>query len=213
MLISRRTAIGGLVGSALLPISGVDRADAQQIVDIGLPYLGIQTPRQNCPQWCWAASLQTIFGALGYSISQEYIVRRVMRSVNGELPCRGASDQEMLSAIDNRYADPNGKTFDGRYFLAKSRATHPLNYAWWDIAKIELAAGRPLLAAYNTGRFTGHAVVITHVRIATSPGLPDELITMTVRDPWPGSPNRRSLTLSELKELAFVVAVSAKRLA
>lgn len=212
MDVSRRAAVGGLIGAAVTPLIGTGTAQGQQIVDLGLPYLGLSTPRQNCPQWCWAASIQTIFGAHGYSIAQEYIVDRVMRPVNGNLPCRGATDEEMLRAINLRYADPRGRAFDGRYHLAKDRSTNPYNHHWWDVVKVELSSRRPLLAAYKTGPTTGHAVVITHVRIARSPGRQDQLIAMTVRDPWPGSPNRRSLTFEQLREIGFVAAVAVRPL-
>lgn len=212
MNLSRRKFISaagmGMISPALFSQSS--EAQGGVVRDYGLDYLGLQTPAQQCDQWCWAASISTIFGAIGHPVPQREIVRRIFSPSNGTLPCRGASDDQMLRAISQNYQDDFGQIFRGAYYQAKSRSDHPMNYHWWDVVKVELMNQRPLLAAYNTGPFIGHAVVITHVRIVQRYGFRDELLQITIRDPWPDSPNHRVLRLHELSELSFVAAVSAR---
>ena len=118
----------------------------------------------------------------------------------------------MLRALSSTFDDATGRRFKGNYFVAKDDSTHPFNYFWWDAIYAELSSGRPLLAAYRTGPTTGHAVVVTHIRVRRYPDRRPDLLQMTVRDPWPQNPNRRQLELSEILALRFIAAVSVKRI-
>ena len=210
----RRQLLGGMLSLAATPL--VARAsDSPQITagiyDLGVPYLGLSTPRQNCPQWCWAASIETIFRAHGHPVKQEEIVSNVWGSGGGaKPPCLPATLPQMIKAIDRDYTDENGVVFKGQCVPAKQPGDNPANTTWWRVAKSELSQKRPLLAGYHRD-LAGHAVVITHMRVYMAPGKRDRLISMTVRDPWPNTPNLRRMEPAELRELFFVAAVRTRK--
>jgi hypothetical protein len=180
---------------------------APGLYDLGLINLPAVTARQNCEQWCWAASLETIFNVWGVPAVQEDFVRLAFRA----LVCRPASDDLMLSCIDNRFENAKtGQTSTGKHFVARGQRLADDGY-WWHVVVTELSNGRPLLAAYRTGVNSGHAVVITHIRVQYFGDGTADIQSITVRDPWPASPNRRSLTLEEAKQLRFIAAVSFTR--
>lgn len=184
------------------------------MVDIGLFDLVPVTARQNCEQWCWAASIETIFTRAGYRVPQEVLVERMFgRDEAGRLICRGAQDAEMIAAIGQRYRADGGRLFEGHYYWALSPDTLPTNKAWWNVIEHELRAGRPLLAAYNNGPNSAHAVVVTGIRAILASPEDRRLIAMIVRDPWPANPSPRMLSLEEVLDLRFIAAVSIRDVA
>lgn len=208
----RRSVLRGGFAASLLPsVAGAATIQhANGDVEFGLTGLNLVYPRQNCAQWCWAASVETIFAMWGYDLRQEVLVDFIKgRDATGRLVCQGASDAEMLLAIRQRFIDNNGRRFRGDYFHALTRNQAPGNGFWWHVLRTELEMNRPLLAAYNNGPNTGHAVVVTAIRLRNYPYNP-QVISITVRDPWPGNPNRRYLSLQEAENLAFVAAVAAR---
>ena len=207
------------IATALIGWTTAAKAEYTEIApglyDIGIRNLPLATARQHCEQWCWAASIETIFAAWGVDAPQEsFVDYYVGRNYDGSLVCSPASDDLMLSAINSTIRLPNGAEYRGVYFVAKGDSTYPTNYLWWDVMVTELSNGRPLLAAYKTGPNTGHAVVVTHIRVQYYPlptGRRPDLIALTVRDPWPGSPNKRLLSLEEVLNLRFIAAVAVKK--
>lgn len=182
--------------------------------DVGLPQLPAITARQECPQWCWAASIQTIFGAWGYDVRQEALARFIFGNAqNGGLYCSPASDEQILNAVSQTFQYEDCRSFKGSYFVMKGRGTHPQDEFWWSGMLVEFWNRRPLLAAYQTSSTTGHAVVLTHMRFRVNPDGSRDALAITARDPWPDSPNRRFLTLQEVTNMGFVAAAFVKRVA
>lgn len=209
---SRRGMVGGALALGAIPAFLSRPAVAAQteiapgVFDIGLRNIPLNLARQDCESWCWSACLEAIFRLWGHHKPQ----RRFVRDLFGDERCSTATDSEILRVIRRRHVDLAGRRFDGAAFVAKDRGTNPYNMAFWDIMKIELMRGQPLLGGY-THRTGGHAVVITHARYRRNPyGGPDQLLALTVRDPWRGSPERRQLSYQELRNLDLVVAVSVR---
>lgn len=200
----------GVLGLAGAPIkSNAAMVEvAPNVYDIGLRNLSPVTARQNCEQWCWAASIETIFSVWGYEIPQEALVEFLF----GAQHCRPATNRQMLHAVGQTFQDRQGRRFAGRYFVAKDDFKGADDISWWQVIVAELARDRPLLAAYRHSTNSGHAVLITHARIRFNLHGKNDVLGITVRDPWPASDNRRMLSLKEAQNIAFVAAVSAKDL-
>ncbi|HEX7856717.1 MAG TPA: papain-like cysteine protease family protein [Sphingobium sp.] len=216
--INRRNVLKTAAASGVLGLGGLARAEVIQVApdvhDIGVVGLPLVTARQNCEQWCWAASIETIYKHWGFNAPQEAFVKAyVGTNYAGDLICAPASYDMMVRAVNSTLQDEGGNQFAGKSFVAMDENTDTrYNPAWWSILQAELSAGRPLLAAYKTGATTGHAVVLTHVRVRNygNPYLPAQLLGMTARDPWPYSPNKRFLSLSEVVNLKFIACVVVK---
>lgn len=158
----------------------------------------IRTAGQRCPNWCWAACIETVFFLNGYSVDQESIVRRLYPS----LACSTATGFEIANVTSGSWTDRNGRRFRAR---VNPLLDLSLGMANWNAAAqvaSELAAGRPVINGA-----LGHATVLTamtYVRDQYGSGMPREII---VRDPWPGRRNRRVLTAQEAQATFFIAAV------
>ena len=79
----RKFLLGGAASTTLLP--GISSAQTEtckarwsqkagnyESCAVGIPISS--TPRQECPNWCWAACCEAIFGLAGYSVGQTQFV-------------------------------------------------------------------------------------------------------------------------------------------
>ncbi len=131
---------------------------------------------QQNSQWCWAAAIQMILQYYGVDVSQRDIVYRTYGSDNvGRLPNRPASFETITDNLNTLAIDRDGE----QYVIRAS-----VGYGIPDPATLvdELRNERPVLIGYQTGPYTGHAVVATAVSFLGSLDYP-RLQTIVVRDP------------------------------
>src|SRR5262249_41710263 len=145
----------------------------------------IQT--QQCPEWCWAASISMIFAFYGHPLSQASIVQQTYGSVT----CLPAFSNYIIgSDLSRSYIDANGRRFSSQVIAGFD----PQNgYYTLNNAQIlsELAANHPLIYCN-----THHAEVLYSISYTGDPSLPT-VQSASVIDPWPLSPRSHALNPSE----------------
>lgn len=203
--LTRRSLVTGLAASSLLVTEDAKAALACRITDrgrlchVGVSIGDVNTALQQCPSWCWAACIQTIFELRNFLVSQDAIVRKLY----GQKICSTARGSQIIAAINGTWVDARGKTFragafeimDLEYGIGEPRK------AVRSVAK-ELANGHPVINGA-----LGHATLLTAMTYLRTPDkqmLPQKII---VRDPWPKRPNKRELTASEFAFTHFIAAV------
>lgn len=142
---------------------------------------------QKRKNWCWAASISTLYAYYGFSVSQEMVVRTALNlEKSNNLPDSGANIK-MISSCLNRVAyDKKGKRYKA---IAKplSKAPRAENLI------SEISKKHPILVAYYNCPAAGHAVLITGCTYRkTSNGY--VITSITIRDPMPFSKFYYSLT-------------------
>lgn len=205
---SRRRALGLLAGGAAL--AGLAPRDAAaeyvcspfyanglRVCEAGVRIQGI-TARQACETWCWAACIETIFALHGYEMPQE----RIVEALFGQLVCAPATGLQIAWTIEGRWQDARG-----RQFYARPRVLLDAYAGTWSpnlLGQVvgELKAGNPLINGA-----LGHATNITACSYVEDGWGRFELQEVILRDPWPGTPNRRRLTAQEAYGTQFVAAV------
>lgn len=193
-------AVAGGAMALLHPVraEAAYQCNAYGYCEVGVPSFAVYSAPQECQQWCWAATLQSIFATRGYLVSQQTIVRKLW----GQLICAPAQPSQIWAAARGQWRDNYG-----RYFRAELTSIYdPMigisGYNALGIMIDELAAGRPLVCGA-----LGHATAISAISFQRSPQGP-LLRSVTVRDPWPGNPNRRTLTMNELARTSFLATVA-----
>lgn len=151
----------------------------------------VQNPplvRQDCPEWCWAASISMIFAAHGHLVPQEVIVQRVF----GGLVCAAAPNGlTMAQALSGSWTDARGVTFQSHVVAAYDQMAG-VNAINNNFIVNELSNDRPLLYAN-----THHAMVLTAVDYFATPMGPN-VVAAGVLDPWPASPAFHPLSPPEV---------------
>ena len=191
----RRALMGGI---AALATAGTARAN--EIVmgpptPMGIPKrVFVSQPaviRQNCPEWCWAASIAMIFAYHNHPVAQETIVAQTF----GNLACQGSRDTATIGRdLSRSWTDINGRTFRSQVVAAYDPMNGIFNMNNGFI-RSELAANRPLLYCN-----THHAMVNVTFEFYESP-MGIQPISAGVLDPWPGSPPFHPLTMAEMVPL------------
>lgn len=144
--------------------------------------------RQDCPQWCWAASISMIFASHGHFVPQETIVQRVF----GGLLCAPAGNGlTMAQALSATWTNSNGTAFQSHVVAAYDQMAG-VNAINNNFIINELANDRPILYAN-----THHAMVLTAADYFETPMGPN-VVAAGVLDPWPGSPEFHPLSQPEL---------------
>jgi len=228
-MIARRSILSGFSAvAAARPLEALaatrclqQAAWGYRTCETGVEHGLVETARQECDSWCWAACIQTIFAVHGRPVSQEQVSRRLF----GSDRCQGANIEQIIGVISGNWVTANSVPFRAsarllpRASLAVqisggSNDNRPAGYmdkAWaaaGDTRELigELDAGRPLI-----NLAVGHATVLTSVTYQRNELLqagPAPIIKLVVRDPWKDNANRRELTVREVQGTFFVVAVS-----
>lgn len=233
-MISRRHVIAGLSAMvAARPLEAMAELQCSQPIGnrscvAGIDIGDIETARQRCRNWCWAACIQTVFALHGHNVEQEAAVLKLFGTLEG---CEPAGTEEIVATIDGSWIDDRGRPFraQARELLGGQLAvqsadssgtpvpTHLRGYSDHGARQIVelLRQGRPLIVGTVPGdAVLGHAVVLTAAayEVVTPPGdfLTEQvrLTAIEVRDPAPENENRRVLTINELRGAFFVVSVS-----
>ena len=184
--------------AAEIGCTGFDLYGVQRCT-VGIRVYPAITARQRCHSWCWAASIETVFAHYGFIVPQEAIVERLY---GGDRPCTTATGFEIVYAIEGNWIDQTGRRFYAEPYVLLDLEMGVWNNNASAQAAQELTYGRPLINGA-----LGHATVMTamtFLRDVYGPGQPIEII---VRDPWPGFPNRRRLSVSEAFGTFFLVAI------
>jgi len=166
---------------------------------VGLEIGSIETVRQRCEQWCWAACVQAVFALRGHDVAQEEAVIKIF----GGPICEPATSDQILAAIDGEWVDAYGFQFSARAQRLPDIGMGTFTGAGFRDIINELNAGNPLINGA-----VGHATVMTAAHfIEDQHGLP-YITDFVVRDPWPDSPNRRVLSAREIFDSSFLAKVS-----
>lgn len=175
--------------------------DGVEVCEVGLKFdPHVTTAQQECMYWCWAACVQSIFALNGLKVSQADIVARVY-----EQPvCAPAYGPTIAAA-----ATGDWRTSSGRRVSTSTEVLIDMESGVWRpdaafVAAAELAADRPLIVGA-----LGHAVLLTAFTYAQDGYGNYRILEAVVRDPWPTSPNRRTLSEYEAGQIFFLAAVRA----
>jgi hypothetical protein len=159
--------------------------------------------RQDCPEWCWAASISMIFAAHGHPIDQQIFV---LQKYHG-LACAPAGVTITLAQdLSAPWTDKKGVTFQSIVSAAfdPSNGIYALNN---QVIVDELSNNRPLLYCN-----THHAMVLVSADFYQTPMGPN-IISCGVLDPWPYSPAYHPLSTAEIfpvntgGQMTFLAAV------
>lgn len=149
--------------------------------------------QQECPLWCWAASISMIFANFGHVIDQKQIVERVF----GGLVCEPAeTGRTMAYALSDKWTDVLGLTFQSKVVAAYDQMAG-VNRITNSFIVDELKANRALLYANRD-----HAMVMTAVEYVETPKGPN-VYRVGVLDPYPTNKSFRSLTPLEMVPAYF----------
>lgn len=151
---------------------------------IPTPKIALSQTSQIEPEWCWAASIQTILRYYGCaSVTQQEIVNHVFGGVVNS----GASNAQIYNALQFT-ANVNGTVLPIQSAVI-TNASQLIGF---------LDRENPVLLAYQHPQ-GGHAVVCTAVTYVVGPAGP-QIIAYTVRDPWPYSAPKQTWNMSLLPQ-------------
>ena len=204
-MISRRKLI--VAGAAALCVPHAARSAVQctpfdargiQYCQAGVYIRNFVTAQQRCQNWCWAACIEAIFHQHGYVVPQQAIVARIYP----DLSCRSATGPQIIRALSGYWIDQHGHRF-----RAWGEPIIDLHHGIWSpvaasIVARELAANNPLINGA-----VGHATMISEILYYRNFYGQGQVVSITVRDPWPGRANKRLLTLQEAQGTFFVARV------
>lgn len=163
--------------------------------------IGGFTAQQECAQWCWAACIQAAFDLAGYEVPQEAIVEKLFGS---RFVCQPAIGPQIAGAITGRWTDRRGRRFRARAYVLADLMFGIVNPSALSQASRFLADDVPLINGA-----LGHATLMTSMTWVEDNFGQYQLQEIIVRDPWPGSPNRRHLSAKEYYGSMFLAAVVA----
>jgi hypothetical protein len=155
---------------------------------IDFPNVVLASTLQQCPQWCWAASISMVFKFFQHPLDQKKIVLRKY----GQVVCMPARTAEQIAEdLNDEWVDDRGKPFTSTLTAAYDfqAGVLAINNA---IIINELINQRPLLYCN-----THHAMVICAADYRPSPAGP-LIDAVAVMDPWPWAPRIHPLSRPEL---------------
>ncbi|HUK24019.1 MAG TPA: papain-like cysteine protease family protein [Terriglobales bacterium] len=158
------------------------------VAEVNIPQLIASIHQQECPEWCWAASISMIFGFYGHSTDQKEIVQQKY----GSVVCLPSGPTiNIAQALSRCWKDDNGVSFKSRIVAAYDPANgvNAINNA---IFVSELLSNHPLLYCN-----THHAMVIYSTAYIPTQPLPN-VRAVKVVDPWPPSPRTHELSTPEM---------------
>lgn len=174
---------------------------------VGLPFPHIAAAttgtRQEMQNWCWAACIAGIFAWYGHPVSQHVFVEKVF----GEIVDRPATGAQIFHAVNGTWYDAYGRPFvaqasvllDAQYAFRNPAAPHAM--------AADLANNHPLIVGTQ-----GHATVVTAMSYIRSTNGSGQITDVVVRDPWPMSPSRRSLSAAEVNNAILLTQVRVQSL-
>lgn len=189
----------------------------------GVQVSAVETARQRCGDWCWAACIETVFALNGFNVPQERIVEKLF----GTAQCLSASGDQILSAVGGAWVDESGRRFEARGseltwagFGMNSSLDRPGGYGdgvqgYRDLGALKIVNTLKdefplIIGSIPPGGGIGHAMLLTAVRYTVVSRGGSESIrlrSLIVRDPWPDNANRRELDESEVRGAIFGIKI------
>lgn len=158
---------------------------------------------QQCPLWCWAASISMIFASHGHPLHQQAIVA----STFGGTVCAPSGNPITIAAnLSKAWTDDSGDPFQSQVVAAYD-AWNGVNTLTNAFIVNQLANDRPLLYCN-----THHAMVLVAVDYVNTPMGPN-VLAAGVLDPYPTAGGFHPLTAAELRpsqlggQMTFLAAV------
>ncbi len=176
-----------LMGPMVARAAGECDAFGNCVVGIPTNVFNMVDAKQRSSKWCWAASAEMILNYWSIPITQEEIVYRIKGGFSDE----AANYHEIVDSLNGVATNTAG----GTSLVSTQTVGVTIENMLTDLYE-----DRPLLLAYDTGA-GGHAVVLTAVNfrmIETYHGEDVELVSVTVRDPWPDRPSKSIWNADEL---------------
>ena len=164
---------------------------ALQNCSVGIPSgaLSFVAARQQNTQWCWAACIQMMFRMYGYDLPQYVLVQETW----GGIVNMPAYPNQILAALNRIYVDSSGRRFS---------ATGDAFTVNISTAIQDLSNRSPLIVGA-----LGHATVLTALNYTQSNAGELQVTSAIVRDPWPESPSRRTLSPQEWYNINFAARI------
>lgn len=188
---NRRGFLCGALAASSLAVSSRSRAAVAGLGG-GVQRAYVTRPqviRQNCPQWCWAASMSMVFEMWGHTVDQ----RDIVQATFGTLTCQpiGSGIAIARTLSGHHWVDSAGNRF--RCTVSAAYDFHAgFNNLTNDLVVRELSNDRPLIYCN-----THHAMVQVTMDYRDYFGTIQPL-SVGVLDPWPQSPAYHPLTPAEL---------------
>lgn len=177
-----------------LPMSG-----GVQICESGIPNIQHYGATMRCPQWCWAACIQTIFAYSGRYLPQEQIASKLF----GKAACGPANSSQIVKTISaGSWTDHADRFFRANTVTLADSSIGIINQNMGVDALQYLNVNRPLIIGA-----LGHATVLTSIHYLRDALGRIQVQGVIVMDPWPGSPPFRKLSPQELFGTQLLLAV------
>jgi hypothetical protein len=159
--------------------------------------------RQNCPQWCWAASISMIFSSNGHPVQQQ----RIVQTTFGAQLCAPSGNPITIARdLSRSWIDDSGTPFQSNVAAAYD-AWNGVNNLSNAFIVNQLENDKPLLYCN-----THHAMVLVAVDYIDTPAGPN-VIAAGVLDPYPTTPGFHPLSPAEIVptqlggQMTFLAAV------
>ena len=143
---------------------------------------------QHLSQWCWAASIETVFRYYGFNVPQKTIVQQTW----GQIVNLPAQPNVILANLNRSWQDSNGRYFS---VSGETYSANPITAAQ------DLSQNMPLIIGT-----LGHAMVLTSLQYTRDQWGNGWVTSAVVRDPWPGR-GRRILSAQEWYSTSFLARI------
>ena len=164
-----------------------------QTAQVNIGQLAQAIRQQQCEEWCWAASISTIFNFYGHPLTQQEIVA----ATYGNVVCWPSNGSTNVAIdLSRTYVDNRGTRFSSRIVSAYDYYYGVNTFTNQSIINA-LNSNNPLLYANMS-----HAMVLYSVLYAPSAFGPN-ILACNVIDPWPLSPIMHGLSAAEMMEASF----------
>jgi hypothetical protein len=219
-MLSRRLLLSSFPAAAVLLTGSVEGAEVcskhgnnGETCSAGVVIGNMETARQRCGMWCWAACIETVFALHGYKVEQEDVVKKIF----GTADCSPGTTEQIIAGIGGVWSNKAGSSFRASAYslpdtILSAGTPKPSDKILGNSGDreviAELSQGNPLIIGSRGQGPVAHATVLTAVKYEKYFGTPIWINEIIIRDPWPGSPNRRVLTASEYAGTFSIIKVS-----
>lgn len=136
---------------------------------------------QRCPNWCWAACIQTVLNYHGLYVTQEQVVQKIY----GGLPCQPGNATQIMNALSGWAPDTRGR-------FSQIYSQYGV-YSGSDIVD-QLSRRWPIIVGLDNPGGGGHAYVLTAIFYSVDNWNNPIIDKVVLRNPWPTSRNREEMS-------------------
>jgi hypothetical protein len=193
-MMDRRSLLIGAAASTIVKPSRAINIQLGPSAPMGIPRRAfVNHPsliKQDCPLWCWAASIAMIFASNGHPLpNQEVIIRKAFAGLG--LVCQTGTPSGISNLLSGEWVDASGQKFKSNVVANYDIFSGKFAMDNFIIVN-ELSQDRPLLYCNKH-----HAMVVVSTDYVDTPMGPN-VQQVLVMDPYPGSPNIHPLTIPEM---------------